>query len=126
MPTVPEAARRHTPALPPMGALPAESNVSARAALSVNAIVAGSAQNPKLLDRVRALIRTKHYSIKTERIYVFWIRQFVRFHGKRHRLDDPLNLHPKEVRAVHDLELAAGRGDVELPFALARKYPRIA
>ena len=30
------------------------------------------------------------------------------------------------MRAFHDVELAAGRGDVELPFALARKYPRAA
>src|SRR5258706_4180988 len=41
-------------------------------------------------------------------------------------LIDALNLHLKEVRAVHDVELAAGRSDVELPFALARKYPRTA
>jgi len=39
---------------------------------------------------------------------------------------DPLKLQLTRVRAAHDVELAAGRGDVELPFALARKYPRAA
>lgn len=36
---------------------------------------------------------------------------------------EPLRLHLAEVRALHRSELAAGRGDVYLPFALARKYP---
>ncbi|NWG32572.1 MAG: phage integrase N-terminal SAM-like domain-containing protein, partial [Rhodocyclaceae bacterium] len=39
---------------------------------------------PKLLDQVRSRLRTKHYSIRTEDQYVFWIRRFIRFHGLRH------------------------------------------
>lgn len=39
---------------------------------------------PKLLDRVRTEIRTRHYSRRTEETYVGWIRRFVRFHGNRH------------------------------------------
>lgn len=39
---------------------------------------------PKLLDQVRARIRVKHYSIRTESQYVQWIRRFILFHGKRH------------------------------------------
>jgi hypothetical protein len=42
------------------------------------------AQPPKLLDRVRAAIRTRHYSIRTEEAYVGWIRRFILFHKKRH------------------------------------------
>lgn len=42
------------------------------------------ASSPKLLDRVRWLLRTKHYSIRTEQAYVDWIRRFILFHGKRH------------------------------------------
>ena len=38
----------------------------------------------KLLDRVSASVRAKHYSVRTERIYVFWIKRFICFHGKRH------------------------------------------
>jgi integron integrase len=40
--------------------------------------------NPKLLDQVRDAIRRKHYSIRTERSYVDWIRRFILYHGKRH------------------------------------------
>jgi hypothetical protein len=36
---------------------------------------------PKLLDRMRALIRTKHYSIRTEEAYVQWTRRFILFHA---------------------------------------------
>ena len=32
-------------------------------------------QPPKLLDRVRHLIRTLHYSPRTEEAYVHWIRR---------------------------------------------------
>jgi integron integrase len=39
---------------------------------------------PRLLDRVRAALRTRHYSIRTEKAYVGWIRRFILFHGKRH------------------------------------------
>lgn len=38
----------------------------------------------KLLDRVRAALRTRHYSLRTEESYVAWVRRFVLFHGKRH------------------------------------------
>lgn len=41
-------------------------------------------KTPKLLDQVRAKIRLKHYSIRTEQAYVDWIRQFILFHNKRH------------------------------------------
>ena len=43
-----------------------------------------NARKPKLLDQVRAAIRIRHYSIRTEEAYVRWIKRFVLFHGKRH------------------------------------------
>jgi integrase len=43
-----------------------------------------AASPPRLLDRVRAMLRTRHYSVRTERAYIGWIRRFVLFHGKRH------------------------------------------
>jgi integron integrase len=39
---------------------------------------------PRLLDRVRAAIRARHYSFRTEKAYAAWIRRFIIFHGKRH------------------------------------------
>jgi integron integrase len=39
---------------------------------------------PKLLDQVRERIRVKHYSIRTEKQYVQWIKRFILYHGKRH------------------------------------------
>ncbi|MFP3979753.1 MAG: phage integrase N-terminal SAM-like domain-containing protein [Desulfobacterales bacterium] len=50
-------------------------------------------EQPKLLDQVRNLIRTKHYSIRTEETYVGWIRKFILFHGKRH----PKDMGEKEI-----------------------------
>jgi len=41
-------------------------------------------RDPKLLDRVRVAIRVRHYSRRTERAYVQWIKQFIVFHGIRH------------------------------------------
>lgn len=46
--------------------------------------VVGGATEPRLLDRVRAAIRVRHYSRRTEEAYVGWIRRFILFHGKRH------------------------------------------
>jgi integron integrase len=42
------------------------------------------------------------------------------------KLAQPLREHLQRVKAVHDLELSKGRGDVDLPYALSRKYPRAA
>ena len=39
---------------------------------------------PKLLDQVRSAIRARHYSRRTEKAYVFWVRRFVIFHRMRH------------------------------------------
>lgn len=42
---------------------------------------------PKLLDQLRLKIRQKHYSPKTEQVYVKWVYQFITFHKKRHPKD---------------------------------------
>ncbi|MDZ7749606.1 MAG: integron integrase [Halofilum sp. (in: g-proteobacteria)] len=39
------------------------------------------------MDEVRAAIRVRHYSIRTEHAYLDWIRRFILFHGKRHPRD---------------------------------------
>jgi len=45
---------------------------------------APEAPKPRLLDRVREAIRARHYSRRTEKTYVAWIRRYIFFHGKRH------------------------------------------
>jgi integrase len=42
---------------------------------------------PRLLDQVRQEIRIRHYSCRTEKAYVHWIRRFIFFHNKRHPLE---------------------------------------
>jgi len=48
----------------------------------------------KLLDRMRAQIRLRHFSARTEDAYVGWVRRYVVFHGKRH----PEQLGESEIR----------------------------
>jgi len=40
------------------------------------------------------------------------------------QLLEPLGTHLAKVRALHEQDLVGGFGDVHLPFALARKYPK--
>src|SRR5262245_24248108 len=54
------------------------------AALSSAAAEAVASGRPRLLDRVRATLRMRHYSRETEKTYVGLIRRFIMFHGKRH------------------------------------------
>ena len=42
------------------------------------------APGQRLLDRVREVLRLHHYSPRTEKAYVHWIRRYILFHGKRH------------------------------------------
>ena len=43
-----------------------------------------STTQPRFLDQVRLVCRRSHFSSRTEEAYVFWIRRFILFHGKRH------------------------------------------
>src|SRR5262252_1796976 len=54
---------------------------------------APEAPKPRLLDRVREAIRARHYSRRTEKTYVAWIRRYIFFHGKRH----PAELGAREI-----------------------------
>ena len=64
-----------------------------------------SPQPPKLLEQVVARLRVKHYSLRTEQIYVDWIKRFVWFHGKRH----PRDMGTAEIEAFLS-NLAVARG----------------
>jgi len=44
-------------------------------------------QQPKLLEQVVAKLRVKHYSMRTEKAYVDWIKRYILHHGKRHPKD---------------------------------------
>ncbi|PSB16098.1 hypothetical protein C7B76_12300 [filamentous cyanobacterium CCP2] len=52
-------------------------------------------QSPRLLDQVRQSIRLKHFSFKTEKSYVHYIRDFILFHNKRH----PKEMGVDEIKA---------------------------
>lgn len=45
----------------------------------------------KLLDILRDKIRFKHYSIRTEQVYIHWVKRYILFHNKKH---------PKEMGKV--------------------------
>ncbi|MDI1350861.1 integron integrase [Aquabacterium sp.] len=51
------------------------------------AATAPASPPPRLLDQLRARLRTLHYSIRTEQVYVDWARRFILHHGKRHPRD---------------------------------------
>jgi integron integrase len=67
--------------------------------------VGDSPAAPTLLEEVRRVLRAAHYSLRTEDQYVQWIRDFVRFHGRRH----PRDMGADEVQA-YLTHLAADRG----------------
>jgi len=48
-----------------------------------------------LLDIVLTELRTRHYSIRTEKTYLSWIKRFILFHNKRH----PKEMGADEIRA---------------------------
>ena len=52
-------------------------------------IKAGDAelQKPRLLEEVRRRLRVKHYSLRTEAVYLGWIKRFVLLNGRRHPRD---------------------------------------
>lgn len=61
---------------------------------------------PRLLDQMREVIRVKHYSIRTEKTYIGWARQFIRWSGMRH----PSDMGAAEIEAF--LSMLANQRDV--------------
>lgn len=76
-------------------------------------------QPPKLLDRVRQTARFRHLSRKTEKSYLYYIRDFILFHQKRH----PQDMGASEVRdylshLATDQQIAASTQNVALSALL--------
>src|SRR5688500_8682843 len=38
----------------------------------------------KLLDQYSEFLRNRHYSLRTEKTYIGWVRQYILYHNKRH------------------------------------------
>src|SRR3954447_23272455 len=64
---------------------------------------------PRLLDQVRNALRLRHYSRRTERAYVGWIRRFILFHGK---------WHPREMGAEEVTQSRSGSAVLHRPVQL--------
>ena len=52
-------------------------------------------KQPEFLDQVRNAIRVKHYSLRTEQSYIYWVRKFIFFNKKCH----PKDMGEQEVSA---------------------------
>ena len=50
---------------------------------------------PRLLDEVRNTIRLRHYSLRTEKAYLGWIKRYILFHNKTH----PKDMGAEQVRS---------------------------
>lgn len=83
------------------------------------------APKPRLRDQFRSVMRLRHYSIRTEKSYWYWIRYFIRFHGMRH----PLELGSPDVNAflswlATDRQVAAATQNLALN-AIVFLYARV-
>jgi integron integrase len=73
----------------------------------------------KLIPRLRETLRTRHYSLKTEKAYVHWVKRFIYFQGLRH----PKDMGPDEVTAflnhlANDRQVASSTQNLALAALL--------
>ena len=61
----------------------------------MNNIYQPEKRKPRLLDLVSQKIQTLHYSRRTEKTYIGWIKRFILFHRKRHpvKMGEPVVIH---------------------------------
>jgi len=52
-----------------------------------------AAKGKKLLDQYSEALRNRHYSLRTEKTYLSWVRQYILYHNKRH----PREMGPAEI-----------------------------
>ena len=62
-------------------------------------------QSTRLLDQVRERIRCLHYSLSTEKVYLYWVKFFVRGHGR----SGPIR-HPQDMGAPGIIDTAMTQG----------------
>ncbi len=79
-----------------------------------------SGSPPRLLDRVRDAIRTRHYSRRTEEAYVYWIRRYIVFHKKTH----PATMGAPEDRGVCRIARQGSRRRSPADRRAAREGPQ--
>lgn len=60
----------------------------------------------KLIDQLRNEIRYRHYSIRTEKAYIDWVKRFIHFHDRQH----PNTMGEKEIKQF--LNWIATKGNV--------------
>ncbi len=54
-----------------------------------------NSEKPRLLDQLRAALRSRHYSHRTEQTYILWVKRFIHFHKVRH----PAEMAEPEINA---------------------------
>jgi len=69
----------------------------------------------RLMDQVRERIRYLHYSLSTEKTYLYWVRFFIRWHGRDGQMQ-----HPRNIGAPRGGGLSHHAGDGAQSFGL---YP---
>ena len=56
-------------------------------------------QSTRLLDQVRERIRYMHYSLSTETTYLYWVKFFIRWHGRNGLMRHPREMAGPEIEA---------------------------
>jgi integron integrase len=62
-------------------------------------VAAPALHSIRLLDQVRERIRYLHYSLQTEKAYLYWARYFIRWHGRGGTMRHPRDMGQVEVEA---------------------------
>lgn len=53
----------------------------------------------RLLDQLRERIRYMHYRLSTEKVYLYWVRFFIRWHGRGGQMEHPRTMGAPEIEA---------------------------
>lgn len=57
-------------------------------------------RSTRLLDQVRERVRYRHYSLSTEKAYLYWVRFFIRWHGRAGGVRHPRDMGAPEMEAL--------------------------
>ena len=56
-------------------------------------------QSKRLLEQLSEVLRYKHYSLKTEQAYVYWVKFFVRWCGRGGQMRHPRDMGAEQAEA---------------------------
>lgn len=80
-------------------------------------------KSTRVMDQMREGIEILHYGLSTEKVYLYWVRFFIRWHGRDGQTQHPRNIGAPGVEAFLTTLATKRKVSASGPEAVSYKRP---